>query len=198
VNFFDRHEILDWLVDIGNCVLKFTVHQDIPNVRNAITDVFSRYEWKTTVEHGIPRWLGPNGIRFQVNYPKRFVKSFHGQYGHMEPHDNDPAESFKICVQQTCPLLYEGKVYKCSSVALLSRVMNDWNQPIDDSWSPYINDYQPLTLDSSRIQVEQFISNFGQPFYTCAMCPTEKDTHSMIDHATSVMTKKAWIKLHRI
>lgn len=197
VNFVDRDELLDWLIDIGNCVLKFTIHQDTPNIRSAINDVFSRYEWTATVEHGISRWLGPNGVRFQLNYPKRFVKSFQGQYGNMRPHHNDPAEAFKICVQQKCPLLYEGKIYKCSSVALLPRVMHDWRQPVDHSWSPYINDYEPLTIDSSRIKIDEFISNFGQAFYTCAMCPTEKDTDSMIDHATSVLTKKAWIKLHR-
>jgi hypothetical protein len=196
VNFLKNAEVLDWCVDIGNCVFKFSVHEDAEYVKESIDYVFSRYHWKPVTEFGINRWEGLNRTKFQINSPTKFVKSFLGEYGNMSPHNNDPIESFDLCVQKTCPLLLGGKIYKCSSVALLDRVLTDWGQSISTEWQPYVTDYQPLTLDSNQEQIDQFLNNFGKPYYTCAMCPSAKDVNSIVDHKSTVSTKKQWIALH--
>lgn len=196
VNFLQKPEPLDWCVDIGNSVFKFTLHQDQEYAKEAVDYVFRKYQWKPITEHGINRWIGPNNTRFQINSPTHFYKTYRGNFGNIRPHDNNPREAFDICVQQRCPLLYEGKIYKCSSTALLNRVLNDWNQPIDDNWKPYAEDYQPIAVDSSDKEIRQFINNFGKPHQVCRMCPSKKDIDSIIDHKTNVITKKQWIKLH--
>ena len=195
VNFHKNSQVLDWCVDVGNTVFKFTLHEDKPYAKDAINFVFKKYEWKPITEYGINRWIGPNQTRFQINSPTQFFKTYQGTFGSMKPHNNNPKDAFDMCIQQTCPLLYEGSIYKCSSIALLNRVLNDWKQPITNDWKPY-TDYIGITPNSSDREIRQFIKNFGRPHKICSMCPTKKDTQSVLNHRTNVISKKQWLKLH--
>lgn len=195
VNFLNNPDVLNWCVDIGNTVFKFSIHQDLPYAQDSIDYVFKKYSWKPVTEYGINRWVGPNGIRFQINAPTHFYKTYKGRFGNISPHSSNPREAFNMCVQQTCPLLYEGKIYKCSSIALLDRVLQDWDQQITEDWKPYTT-YQGISTRSADSEIKTFINNFGKPHKICTMCPTKKDTASIIDHKANVIQKKQWIKLH--
>jgi hypothetical protein len=197
VTFLDNTDVLDWCVDVGNTVFKFTLHEDKPYALEAVKHVFNAYEWKPITEYGINRWIGPNNTRFQINSPTQFFKTYQGSFGNIRPHHNRPQEAFDLCVQKTCPLLYEGKIYKCSSIALLNRVLEDWNQPITEDWQPYTN-YEGISTHSSNREIADFVRNFGKPQRICSMCPTQKDRDSIIDHRANVISKKQWIKLHQI
>jgi len=195
VNFLDRTEVLDWCVDVGNTVFKFTLHQDLDYAKESVEYVFGQHDWKPITEHGINRWIGPNGTRFQINAPDKFIKTYQGKYGAIHPHNNNPSDAFDICIQQQCPLLYEGGIYKCSSIALLNRVLSDWNQPATEEWSPY-TEYKGITPESSDDEIGSFISNFGKPHSICRMCPSARDTQSIMNHRHNVITKKKWIELN--
>jgi hypothetical protein len=192
VNFLQNTDLLNACVDAGNVVFKFTLHEDKPYAKDIVEHVFNAYNWQPITEYGINRWIGPNQCRFQINAPTKFTKSFCGEYGSMQPHSNTPTEAFKVCVQQTCPLLYEGDIYKCSSIALLEKVLNDWKQTDRDNWKQYLN-YDPISLNSSDSEIENFIQNFGKPNKICSMCPSSKDKDSIVDHSTNVITKKQWL-----
>jgi MoaA/NifB/PqqE/SkfB family radical SAM enzyme len=195
VNFHKCPEVLDWCIDVGNTVFKFTIHEDKPYAKSIIEYIFKKYEWKPVTEYGINRWIGPNNTRFQINSPTQFFKTYKGTFGNMWPHNNNPKDAFDMCIQQTCPLLYEGKIYKCSSIALLNKVLNDWKQPINQEWKPY-TDYQGISIESPLHEIVMFIKNFGKPHKICTMCPTKKDKDSILDHKANVITKKQWIKLN--
>jgi len=197
VTFLDNPDVLDWCVDVGNAVFKFSIHQDLPYGQDSIDYVFKKYAWKPITEYGINRWAGPNGSRFQINAPVNFYKTYRGTLGNIRPHCNNAKDAFSLCVQKTCPLLYEGKIYKCSSIALLNKVLLDWKQEKTKEWQPY-TDYQGLEHTSSHDEIKYFINNFGKPHKVCMMCPTEKDTASIIDHRNNVISKKQWIKLHNV
>jgi len=198
VTFLENTQVLDWCADIGNCVFKFSIHENAEYAQSSIDYVFSKYNWQPIVEHGINRWIGPNNVRFQINKPTTFVKSFKGSYGNIYPHCNNPEDAFTICVQKTCPLLYNGKIYKCSSIALLDRVLLDWQQPVTENWVPYASEYSPLRVSSTAEEINQFIENFGKPARICQMCPSAADLDSIIDHTLNVLTKKEWNKLQRV
>lgn len=156
VNFAKRPDVLDWCIDVGNCVFKFTLHEDKPYGKDAIDYVFKKYEWKPITEYGINRWIGPNNTRFQINSPIKFYKTYRGHFGNMYPHNNNPKQAFDMCIQQTCPLLYNSKIYKCSSIALLNKVLNDFKQPINEYWKPY-TDYEGISPDCSTRDIQMFI-----------------------------------------
>jgi sulfatase maturation enzyme AslB (radical SAM superfamily) len=191
-----KPEVLNTLLDIGNCVIKLSVHQ--PNefyTQQAVKTLFGLTTWEPIEEYGIKRWLGPNQVRLQINFPQQFVKSYRGNFSEMLPHSSDPAESFAKCVQQTCPLLYNGRIYKCSSIALLDQVLTDWNRKDEISWQPYLN-YQGIGTECSADELENFIGSFGMPESICAMCPSVKDVDSIVDHPATTVSKLQWIKQH--
>jgi organic radical activating enzyme len=188
-----KSNILDTIFDVGNCVFKITVHQ--PNefyVQEALNKVFSYTDWEPVTEFGIQRWRAKNNVRFQINFPKTFYKTFKGEYSNMLPHDNEPADAFSVCCQQTCPLLYNGRIYKCSSIALLAKTLTDWSQE-QDVWKSYL-DYKGIGIDSTDAELSAFIDGFGRPENICRMCPSAND--NQLDHANTVITKANWIKLH--
>lgn len=189
-----RHlDVLDTMFDIGNCVFKITVHQ--PNefyIQDNLNYIFSMVKWKPIEEHGIKRWLGPNGVRFQINFPMTFWQTFQGSYQKMLPHHSVPDQAFEICVQKTCPLMFKDRLYKCSSIALLAQTLEDWNQDLN-AWKPYL-DYQGISPECSELELTQWLDNFGKPEWICEMCPSKHDINSQVDHFATVVKKIDWIK----
>lgn len=176
-------DILDLIHDIKNIVFKITVHKEDETLRGIIDDILtSNHKWKQVHEYGITRWKTDNDVRFQLSEPKTFVKSFKNSYNNMKPHNSNPAKAFDLCIQQTCPLLYKGKIYKCSTAGLLKDTLNrfgidktDWNLYIDKGIAP--------TDD-----IESFINNFGKPNKICGQCPENND--AIIDHLSTVKVRK--------
>jgi hypothetical protein len=183
-------------MDIGNCVIKISVHQPQQfYTQEAIKILFGRAKWEPIHEHGIHRWIGPNDVRLQISFPTTFVKSYQGEFSDMMPHDNDPNKSFEICVQKECPLLYQGRIYKCSTSALLGKVLNDWGRTQVKEWQPYLK-YKGIGPDCTDQELFDFLKGFGQAESICQMCPAEKDRSSRINHTATVLTKKDWIEIH--
>jgi hypothetical protein len=193
-----KKHILQTISDAGNAVIKISVHQPQDFYTQEILNcVFGFTSWKPIVEHGINRWVGPNNVKLQINFPEKFIKTYKGSFKNMLPHSNNPEESFKICVQKQCPLLLDGALYKCSSIALLTRVLDDWAISDRDPWQPYL-DYQGILPDCSARDLENFLYNFGKPENICSMCPTEHEQDDIVLHNTkSVMSKVEWINKNK-
>lgn len=189
-----RSSVLDDLFDIGNCVIKLTLHQPSEfYTQQAINSIMTRTKWREIEEFGIKRWITDNGVRLQINFPETFVKTYRGDYTDMLPHHSDPNESFKICCQQRCPLLYENRIFKCSSIALLARVLADWKHDQRPEWQQYLG-YRGIDPDCDDRELERFIAYFGKPESICQMCPTESDVSSMLPHTKNVISKKTWLQ----
>lgn len=189
--FMRKKEVLDWCLDIGNCVFKFTIHQDAKYVQDSVEYVRNRTVWWPVHEYGINRWSTHNNVKFQINYPTHFFKTYQGTYVNMKPFDNNPKDAFDICIQQTCPLLFNGKIYKCSSIALLSKVLDDWGHVDDPDWEPYAKGHG-LSIGCSDHDLQKFINNFGKPAGICRMCPTSDNIEAIVDHKANVVEKKGW------
>jgi organic radical activating enzyme len=190
-----KAKILDTIFDIGNCVFKISVHQpDQFYIQEALNRVFSYTDWEPVTEFGIQRWRAENNVRFQVNFPKTFYKSFKGNYSNMLPHNSNPVDAFEVCCQKTCPLLYNGRIYKCSSIALLDKTLTDWKQH-QPEWGPYLN-YKGIGVDCTDEELTTFINSFGKPEDICRMCPGVDE--SRLDHINTVTSKTNWIKINAI
>ena len=175
--------------DIGNCVFKITVHHSTDLLENYIQELSESQEWDWTVEHGITRRVNPQGVRFQVNRPDVFLKTYRGEYANMLPHHNKPEQAFDICIQQTCPLLHDSKIYKCSTAGLLRDTLNKLNNPNMDQWQPYVD--PGISVNSAWPEIFEFVKNFGQPNKICAQCPSAQDVASQIPHQQFITFKNA-------
>lgn len=194
-----KKHIVQTMLDAGNVVIKITMHQPQEYYTQEILNyLFNIIKWEPIIEHGINRWIGPNNSRLQINFPEQFIKTYKGSFKNMLPYSNDPNESFKICVQQQCPLLLNGILYKCSSIGLLNQVLSDWNRLNVPEWQQYLN-YKGIFSNCSDVVLDNFINNFGKPENICSMCPTENNKDSVILHnKTSVISKVQWIANNKI
>jgi organic radical activating enzyme len=162
-------QLLDLINYVGNCVFKVTVHVDDDALEQEIAKIFQSQTWEPVVEHGILRWRNTHGVRLQINRPQTFLKTYLGTYADMAPHHSRPADAFAACVQKTCPLLYQGKIYKCSTSALLADTLNRFNRPNWAQWEPYIE--SGIESDSPPHVISNFVDNFGQLHLQCGQCP---------------------------
>jgi organic radical activating enzyme len=184
----DRHwDVVELLHKLGNSVLKISQHVDTPELSSVIERVKDSYDWQPVNEYGIDRWRTSNEFRFQVARPKTFLKTFRNDYANMAPHDSQPREAFELCVQKRCPLLYNGRLYKCGTVGLTPELLDRYNRPNWDQWQPYL--VPGLDPGCSDLELEQFVRNFGQPHAVCRQCPSSKDLSSMVDHTKTVIFK---------
>lgn len=185
-------DIIDLLSDIGNCVFKITVHKQDADVEEVIETIFNKYKWNTITEYGINRYITDNGFRFQINRPEIFLKTYQRNYNNMIPHNNNPENAFDVCCQKTCPLLYNGRIYKCSTSGLLQETLERFNKPNSELWAPYAT--EGIGVECSIQKLQAFIDNFGQANNICSMCPSASDVDSLINHYDHVSLRK--IKWH--
>lgn len=166
-----------WIIDAmqthGNIILEISNHQPhLTYVDEFKDEILKRLNWD-------------NSSSFEISKNDVFLKTYKNEYGNMKPYNNNPAEAFDICTQQMCPLLVDGKLYKCSSVGMLHRVLKDHNQLDDVDWQPYLG--TGLALDCSDEELEAYANNYNKPNPICRMCPTAKDNawYSHLDNVTS-------------
>jgi organic radical activating enzyme len=174
--------------DIGNVVFKITKHLDSPEIDSIIDEINSNFEWETVTEFGITRQKTSNNLRLQINQPKTFLKTYLGNYKTMRPHNSVPEESFAICCQRTCPLIYNGKLYKCSTTGLLEDTLKRFGHLDDENWKPFLT--SGLSPDCSDAELKEFIDNFEKPHKTCGQCPTIKDAESHVIHYNNISKRK--------
>jgi organic radical activating enzyme len=186
----DRHwDVVDLLHKLGNSVLKISRHVNTPELVSTIQRVYDSYNWQPVNEFGIDRWATTNQFQFQIAQPKTFLKTFRNDYANMAPHNNIPADAFELCVQKRCPLLYNGKIYKCGTVGLTPELLDRYNRPNWAQWQPYIT--PGLDSTCSDFELEQFVNNFGKSHTLCQQCPSSKDLASLVNHSQTVVFKKS-------
>jgi organic radical activating enzyme len=180
-------DLIDFLEDVGNVVFKISVHVNTAELEQHIAHIQQCRPWQPVTEFGINRWRTGNNLRFQINRPEWFYKTFQGNYNNMQPHNSDPALAFAACVQQTCPLLHNGRLYKCSTSALTPEILDRY-VPVDSAqWEPY---HDPgIDPDCSARQLTDFLDNFGKPHTMCGQCPTHLNWSSKLHHPSTVTIK---------
>jgi organic radical activating enzyme len=178
--------LVDHLHNLGNVSFKITVHHSTPELEHTINDIFDKYAWKPVYEHGIQRWITNNSLRFHVKRPETFIKTYRNNYSDMMPWDSDPDTAFSSCVQQTCPLLHQGHIYKCSTSGLLAETLMQQAPHNLEYWNKYI--VPGLVPNCTDEQLQKFIDNFGKSHGQCGQCPTAGQ-HCQIDHKSSIVIK---------
>lgn len=180
-------DIVDLLHSIGNVIFKITVHTNDEKIENAIDYVTNRFEWTPISEYGVNRFVTSNNLKFQINRPQEFYKTFQNDYANAAPYDSDPVAAFEQCHQKECPLLINGRIYKCSTSGLMDGVLERFGRPNQELWKPYLDNNKngSIGLDSTDDEIQAFINNVRKPHSTCQQCPTA-DTVTKINHQQTV------------
>lgn len=181
-------DVVEQLADSGNSVLKITVHENTVELEAIIEYIFNMFAWEPVTEFGIKRYRTKNNFRFQINRPEQFLKTYRNDYRNMMPYDSDPISAFDTCCQQTCPLLHNGRIYKCSTSGLLAETLDRFDNPNSQLWDQYL--HKGIGSDCTDDELAAFLQNFGQPADICRMCPTSADTEFKIMHLENVSRQK--------
>jgi len=179
-------DILEICEEVGNIVFKISVHVQNDQLEKTIQSLKDARDWQPVVEYGIHRWCGPNGMKFQINRPARFLKTYRNDYANMAPWHSDPSQAFAVCCQQTCPLLYQARIYKCSTSALLQDTLAKFGNPNPEQWQGFIP--RGISATDPDDVIQEFCDNFGQPHAICGQCPS--DTTTALDHQSTVVFKR--------
>jgi organic radical activating enzyme len=179
--------VVELMQQLGNCILKLSQHIEDTSIDSMLDRLYSQWNWTPVHEYGLNRLVTDNKFRFQLSDTSTFYKTFKGKYENMMPHNNAPADAFKHCCQQRCPMIYKGRLFKCGTVALTPELLDRFDRPNWDMWQDYI--VPGLGADCSDQDLEQFINNFGRPNSLCRQCPTDQDRDSVIEHKITVTRK---------
>jgi len=110
--------------------------------------------------------------------------------GQIKPHaTNNPSKSMQYgCASgSTCSTLFENRLYKCSSLAMLPGLLKYLDQDQDKDWKKYI-DYPYIdVLNIDQEKLINFSQTFGKPIDHCDMCSDQR--HSAI----SWSDRKQWM-----
>lgn len=123
-----------------------------------------------------------------------FIKKYKGYGKHIYPFDSDNIQAaFNHCIER--PILFEGKIYRCSKMALLHRQLQMLGQlsiPAErQKWEPYLN-YQGLSYQEDLESVKNFLGRIHEAEFVCRSCPSEVVGESHIDHKDNVYSKSEW------
>ena len=181
-------DVVYQLAEVGNSIFKISVHEQTVELEAIIEYIFNMFAWEPVTEFGITRYRTKNNFRFQINRPTQFLKTYRNDYYNMFPYDNYSKDAFNICCQQLCPLMHDGRIYKCSTSGLLAETLERFNNPNSSQWEQYLQ--TGIGPDCTDIELTEFLENFGKPAKVCSMCPTSADLKSKIIHLENVTRKK--------
>lgn len=181
-------DILDVMDSINGALLKISVHRPHDQWFRDLYDTVDNYfEWKPNpTQRG---WLS-NGRHLNLQYSTetRFIKTFRFDFPNMMPYNNNAEQAFtETCTQKLCPVLKDGKLFKCSSMSELRRVLTDWERTEVPEWQPYLK-YDGLGVDCSDEELQAWVDNYGKAAWHCSMCPVQDD-YPYIEHFKTVELK---------
>lgn len=85
---------------------------------------------------------------------------------------NDPAGSMKHgCASgSTCSAMFENRLYKCGSLAMIKGLLTSKNQLDDPDWEKYLTYPYIDILAPEQTLLDNFNQSYGQPIAQCDMC----------------------------
>lgn len=181
-------DILDVMDSINGALLKLSIHKAHDQwFLDLKEEIENYYNWH--VDEKLSPWLrNENHLYLQYERTSQFIKTFRFDFPNMMPYNNNAEQAFtETCSQKLCPVLKDGKLYKCSSMSELRRVLTDWDRLDVPEWQPYLSN-TGLELNCSDEELNAWIDSYGKHWWHCSMCPTRAD-NPYVHHATNVEFK---------
>ena len=106
---------------------------------------------------------------------RRFTRLYRGLGSSMLPYeDNNPVESWKNCLANTCKNIWGGRLWKCPPIMGLKGALTHFGIENAPEWAPYLQ-YDGIGLDSSDEDLKRFL-DLG-PEGICNMCPKSQSPY---------------------
>ena len=92
---------------------------------------------------------------------------------HFRLHNSNPVNAFNCCDMKYDHTIFNGKLWKCPSMALIPEFAKQFDLRLDDEKKKLLDSYQPLTSECSDQELEDFIAQRDTLIPQCQFCPQE-------------------------
>lgn len=190
-DFMLRHKVNTWLsVGIHNKKHKQNI---LDNVKNFLkepikfefnnNDIYREYMIATDA----------NGVQLKVEYNWWFhqgalIKDPNAMKFTL--HQSDVTKAHAICHSKTCHHFMNGKLYKCGAVALFPEFAKQYEIELSPADQELMMAYQPLSIDSTDQQKQQFLDNLPNAIPQCRFCPEEYHGEQIFAEEKKVVFQK--------
>jgi hypothetical protein len=108
-----------------------------------------------------------------------FVSPAKGHGKNLRPwNSNNVEDSISLCGNPSDPIMFEGRLYKCSPLANLKDTLSSFNIDHVDEWQPYLT-YNGIGPDDD---IENFVANVGKASWMCSMCADNSSDLTTYSH----------------
>jgi hypothetical protein len=95
-------------------------------------------------------------------------------------HDNDPGEAFDCCNLKHCHTIFQGRLYKCPTMALLPEFSKQYSVNFSEKQRQLLDSYKSLTHDCSDQDLRDFFTDKDSAISQCSFC-TDTDNLSIVN-----------------
>ena len=170
-----RKDLIDTLLELGNCKIHVSYHNSNPEVIEYLDTQVEKYILKNRPWYQVDRktWKYKDvefskGNATLGNEWYDYRKTVNGV---LKPWDEGKPEiSYANCDVNVIPIIYNNRLYKCPPISMVRTHLEKFNMTEDPDWRPYYN-YKGLGLDCTEEELEDFIDNIKKPHAICNMCP---------------------------
>jgi organic radical activating enzyme len=79
-------------------------------------------------------------------------------------------KNHSFCQAKNFVNLYQGRLYKCPTVAVVGHTLETFGLNNDTDWNPYISNYQSIGADATIEQLYNWVQTQANPEKVCNMC----------------------------
>lgn len=175
-------DILKKMIDISPSKIMVTLHLNNEKILNMLEKQIGDCGHRFLVKnHHNQDYFDREYILFdrsktfsiRVVEPDKFLKRYKGYGQNIYPYNTDNIEeAHKQCIDR--PLLYNGRLYRCSKIALLKRQLKMTGQLYNEEecrlWQQYLN-YKGIGYDQSIEEISDYLIKFNKAEMVCRSCP---------------------------
>ncbi len=162
----------------NNAILIVTDHSRDPRYRGKLdkelSTIASWGERRLKKETWFRKVYDLNGVEVEIRDMKgHWYKTYTGNGVNARPYkDNNPRKSWEECVSKNSVQLYQGKLYKCGTIAYLNDFLEKFELREHPDWAGYCN-YQALSPECTDGELKQFLLREEEEI--CRMCPAHPE-----------------------
>lgn len=86
-------------------------------------------------------------------------------------HNSIPQKAFEVCDMKWDRTMYNGKLYKCPTMATLPEFRKQFDVAMGGEDEAILNSYKPLTADCSEEELQAFYEDRDKAILQCKFCP---------------------------
>ena len=182
-------DLISRMIEVSPCKLMITLHVNDEEITKSLDIMLKEKHMRFLIREHKNQYIIKEYVLFdskrnfsiQIVKPDYFIKMYKGYGKNIFAYESKNAEdAYNICID--CPMLYEGKLYRCSRLALIREQLKLTGQLFDEelskSWKSCL-DYQGVDYSSDIEEIRNRLSLFNKAEEVCKSCPCSSDNYKI-------------------